>query len=387
MDFVLTTAGLQALINASETGTNAVVLSHIGIGSGKYTPSKAQTAMQSLIKKLAIIEAGQAGDNAIHVAARDSDAVTYEAFEVGIFTSTGTLFAVTSQTTPIIQKTAAATALLAFDLKIVGAEARGVSFGNVSYSFTAGTTSRPGIVELATSAEVIAGTDTQRVVTPAGLQTRTATDARTGLVELATDAEVKTGTDKARAVTPAGLKAALLSTYKATSTLVDAGTNDSTFVTPKSLRALEANVSRAGLICIATESDIASGTSTSLAVTPKQLHDALETAVPAASEAAAGAIRIASSTEATDGVNAESAMTPETTKKVLDARACTLREAQVGTENSKFVTPQVLASMRATNAQAIAGTLTNVFITPAGLKAAIDAAVKKAISEAKEEGV
>ena len=80
-------------------------------------------------------------------------------------------------------------------------------------------------------------------------------------------------------------------------------------------------------------------------------------------------------------------MTPETTKKVLDARACTLREAQVGTENSKFVTPQVLASMRATNAQAIAGTLTNVFITPSGLKAAIDAAVKKAISEAKEEGV
>ena len=34
MDFVLTTAGLQALINVSETGTNAVELTHIGIGSG-----------------------------------------------------------------------------------------------------------------------------------------------------------------------------------------------------------------------------------------------------------------------------------------------------------------------------------------------------------------
>lgn len=380
MDFVLTTAGLQALINVSETGTNAIELTHIGIGSGKYTPTKAQTALQSQIKTLRIIEGGQAGDNAIHVAARDADAVTYEAFEVGIFTSTGTLFAVTSQTTPIIQKTAAATALLAFDLKIVGAEARGVSFGNVSYSFTAGTTSRPGIVELATSAEVIAGTDTQRVVTPAGLQTRTATDARTGLVELATDAEVKTGTDKARAVTPAGLKAALLSTYKATSTLVDAGTNDSTFVTPKSLRALEANVSRAGLIRIATESDIASGTSTSLAVTPKQLHDALETAVPAASEAAAGAIRIASPTEAAEGVVSDAAVTPATAKTLVDERACTVAEAKVGTENKKFLTPAALAGLKASNEEAIAGVATNVFITPAALKAAIDAAVAQALN-------
>lgn len=142
MDFVLTTAGLQALINVSETGTNAVELTHIGIGSGKYTPTKAQTALQSQIKTLRIIEGGQAGDNAIHVAARDADAVTYEAFEVGIFTSTGTLFAVTSQTTPIIQKTAAATALLAFDLKIVGAEAKAITFGDVTYQFTAGTTIR-----------------------------------------------------------------------------------------------------------------------------------------------------------------------------------------------------------------------------------------------------
>ena len=39
MDFVLTTAGLQALINVSETGTNAIELTHIGIGSGKYMPT------------------------------------------------------------------------------------------------------------------------------------------------------------------------------------------------------------------------------------------------------------------------------------------------------------------------------------------------------------
>ena len=40
MDIVLTTAGIQAVINAKETGTNAVTISEIGVGTGKYTPTK-----------------------------------------------------------------------------------------------------------------------------------------------------------------------------------------------------------------------------------------------------------------------------------------------------------------------------------------------------------
>lgn len=71
------------------------------------------------------------------------------------------------------------------------------------------TETRTGLVELATSAEVIAGTDTQRAVTPAGLVLLTATDARRGLVELATQAEAIAGTDTQRAVTPQGLSGAL----------------------------------------------------------------------------------------------------------------------------------------------------------------------------------
>ena len=66
-----------------------------------------------------------------------------------------------------------------------------------------------GIVELATNAEVIAGIDTTRVVTPAGLQAKGASETAKGIVELATNAEVQTGTDTVRAVTPAGMKAGL----------------------------------------------------------------------------------------------------------------------------------------------------------------------------------
>lgn len=73
-----------------------------------------------------------------------------------------------------------------------------------------------GIVELATSAETITGTDTTRAVTPAGLAALTATETRDGIVELATTAEAVTGTDTARAVTPAGVAAALASSAAVT---------------------------------------------------------------------------------------------------------------------------------------------------------------------------
>lgn len=68
-----------------------------------------------------------------------------------------------------------------------------------------------GIAELATQAEVDAGTDDARIVTPLKAAARYATKAAAsetsaGLVELATAAEVQAGTDAVRAVTPAGLK-------------------------------------------------------------------------------------------------------------------------------------------------------------------------------------
>ena len=71
-------------------------------------------------------------------------------------------------------------------------------------------TTQKGLVELATSAETITGTDTVRAVTPAGLAAVTASATRKGLIEVATVAEAEAGTDTERAVTPAGLKSAII---------------------------------------------------------------------------------------------------------------------------------------------------------------------------------
>jgi hypothetical protein len=66
-----------------------------------------------------------------------------------------------------------------------------------------------GIVELATSAETITGSDTVRAVTPAGLHAKVASETAKGLVELATAAETVTGTDTTRATHAAGVAAAI----------------------------------------------------------------------------------------------------------------------------------------------------------------------------------
>ncbi|MEA5110362.1 hypothetical protein SDC9_36959 [bioreactor metagenome] len=70
-----------------------------------------------------------------------------------------------------------------------------------------------GIVELATGAESLTGTDNTRAVHPEGLKhtldNRPATTTQLGLIELATQAEVSAGTDTERAVTPATLAGVL----------------------------------------------------------------------------------------------------------------------------------------------------------------------------------
>jgi hypothetical protein len=73
-----------------------------------------------------------------------------------------------------------------------------------------------GIVELATGAESLTGSDNTRAVHPAGLKhvldNRNATETIRGLIELATQAEANAGTDAERAITPATLKGVLATT-------------------------------------------------------------------------------------------------------------------------------------------------------------------------------
>lgn len=78
------------------------------------------------------------------------------------------------------------------------------------------TATSAGLVELATTAEIAAGTNISAVITPAVLHTyvSAATTASAGMLEIATTAEVIAGTDTARAITPAGGRAAYGSPFR-----------------------------------------------------------------------------------------------------------------------------------------------------------------------------
>lgn len=257
MNVVLTNAGLQAIVNAEQTGMAPVTITHIAFGSGQYEASKTQNALRNQIKRLEVISGGTSQDNSIHVAVQDNSEDSYSVYEFGVFLSDGTLLGVYSQTgTAILQKSSQAVAQFEVGIKFENIDVASVSFGQVSFSYPYGTKENPGIVELSTNEETIEGTDERRAVTPASLSARTSTASRTGLVQLATNAEAEAGTNDSKAVTPSGLAAALEKhtpesateskagiMQVATQTETNAGVNDTDAVTPKKLQNFMSNYS------------------------------------------------------------------------------------------------------------------------------------------------
>lgn len=207
---VVTDAGIAEVVNAEKNGTAPVLLSHVAFGSSQYTPDAGQTAMKGEFKRFDSVSGGSVGDNTIHLTVSDASNDTYTVYEVGVFTESGTLFAIYSQNTPILQKASAAQALIAIDFVLTNVDPDSVTVGDASFILPPATTVIQGIVELATAEETITGSDATRAVTPASLSARTATTGRRGLVELATATEAAAGTDGDRAVTPYAMVAAFI---------------------------------------------------------------------------------------------------------------------------------------------------------------------------------
>ena len=328
VQMVITTAGRQALINAQQTGTNAVTIDKIGVGSGKYTPAESQTALQQEIKRLKIIEGGSAGDNAFHVAYMDESDAAYSVFEFGLYLSDGTLFAVSSSQEAVLQKTASATALIAIDVSLENISVEQITFGDVTYKVAAATTENAGVLAIATDAEVQAGEEKQKAITPANLAARTATEERVGMVELATAAEATTGTDTVKAITSATLKA-VIDGRLATSTETITGTDTTKAVTPAGLASRTATTARTGLVELATEAEALAGTDAQRAMTPATTKAVVEASVLTASASQAGVVQLATTAEATAGTDTAKAVTAAGVQAAITGFSGNLNNAKV----------------------------------------------------------
>ncbi len=183
---IITDAGRTELINAQQTGTNAVTLTEVALGTGQYTASATQTALQSEFKRLSGIAGGAIDNDLIHFTVLDDSTDAYSVFELGVITDKGTLFAVYSQTTPILQKAGPSQAMLAIDIKLEDLDVTNVTIGDTNFTVPPATQTRQGVVELATIDEAIEGADHVRAVTPSGL------NARVGVVEHLINTDVMT---------------------------------------------------------------------------------------------------------------------------------------------------------------------------------------------------
>lgn len=164
---LITSAGLAEIVNAEQSGTAPVVLSYVAFGSGQYTATADMTALKSEFKRLDSVAGGAIADNMIHLTVHDNSADAYTVNEVGVFTASGTLFAVYSATTPIMEKSATSESMLAIDITLTDVDPASISFGDTNIILNPATTDAAGIVELATADEAKAGTDTTRAMTPA----------------------------------------------------------------------------------------------------------------------------------------------------------------------------------------------------------------------------
>lgn len=142
------------------------------------------------------------------------------------------------------------------------------------------TSAFPGVIQIATAAEVAAGTDVPKAITPAQLSDKFsadyATTASAGFVELATTAEVA------------------------------AGTNVSAVITPSTLHsyASAATTASAGLMEIATTAEATAGTDTSRAITPSTLRYALSNRTLGVAVAITSAVSAATFLHKTAGASA-----------------------------------------------------------------------------------
>lgn len=168
---VVTDAGIQEVINAEQSGTAPVLLTQVGLGTGQYTPSASQTELVGEFKRIDAnaLAGGHVGDNVIYINARDDSTDAYTLHEFGVYTQSGTLFAVCSQSVPILQKAVGSQAYLDIEFLLTGVNPDSVAFGDTNFFNPPATTSQQGVVELATNEEVAAMLDGSKAVTPSAI--------------------------------------------------------------------------------------------------------------------------------------------------------------------------------------------------------------------------
>lgn len=201
MRMKITNAGRAKLVNGTNTGTNTVLISQIGLTSTGFTPTAAMTQLPGEFKRMTSFGGESVAADTIHVTLQDSGTDKYPLRGFGLYLADGTLFAVYGQAEAIMEKASISTLLLSADVVFADIDTAQIKFGSTQFLNPPATETVAGVVELADSPETILGTDAVRAVTARGLKatldSRFGANAPTPFVKtvlaLATAVAIRTG--------------------------------------------------------------------------------------------------------------------------------------------------------------------------------------------------
>lgn len=165
----ITPAGFAAIVNAENTGTAPVKVTQVGLTAQHFDVGTVGASVPAEFKRLTTFGGKAVADDTLHLNVRDDGTDTYTLRGFGLYLQDGTLFAVYSQSTPIMEKAAAATLLLATDIRFAKINATSIEVGDIDFINPPATTTQMGVVRLATEQEADAGSDHATAITPRGL--------------------------------------------------------------------------------------------------------------------------------------------------------------------------------------------------------------------------
>lgn len=165
----ITPAGFAAIVNAENTGTAPVKVTQVGLTDQHFDVGTVGASVPAEFKRLTTFGGKAVADDTLHLNVRDDGTDTYTLRGFGLYLQDGTLFAVYSQSTPIMEKAEAATLLLATDIRFAKINATSIEVGDIDFINPPATTTQMGVVRLATEQEADAGSDPATAITPRGL--------------------------------------------------------------------------------------------------------------------------------------------------------------------------------------------------------------------------
>ena len=166
LQLMITSAGLDALVDAQAGTTDPISITELGIADASFVAAPTLETLPNEIKRIEAIAGQSVSENVIHMVAQDGSADIYSAYGIGLYLTDGTLFAVYSQEDAIVTKVSIAAVLIAFDVAFFDAVDTAIEFGDATFLMPPASETVKGVAELATEAEADAGVDAERIMTP-----------------------------------------------------------------------------------------------------------------------------------------------------------------------------------------------------------------------------